>query len=355
MERVHQLVAEGTLDDEDDDFWAAHWMHIASAKVPLETKVAAYNTLQLRGAAYVNDCSIGCFYKICRADRAFVAELDLDADMLHCYRAYSIWIDDDVAALAKYDQEMTAFTDHSWSAHDRYFSVQEILQDILLNVDAPRCMRFLLQDQGVREVVLLKRWSPLVQRLVEELVQPTDRLDKWLLLAHGQSVKLIGMCVPDEELGAEWLKMLKRYPQILEGRMSAMFARKLHASATPEQNAEIKTEVLRALSNGWSNEGYFELAWLFGLLGPSYRKIQRRFLRYNVDLFPAFTFAMIVGVCDGYLKVTLPGIRAPRRRFFMIAMQLPMDLQALVSLRLWGRASTIIPREKFDRAFLAVS
>jgi hypothetical protein len=144
-----------------------------------------------------------------------------------------------------------------------------------------------------------------------------------------------------------------------------MFARKLYNLARPDQIAKVKSEVVATISAGESSDGCFELARLFGLLGPSYPKIRQCFRRNNVSLFPALTYAMIVAMCDGYLElprapkrffifVTRSGISESQRRFFTFIARLPMDLQALVSLRLWNHTTTVISSEKFNRALLAV-
>jgi hypothetical protein len=347
MERVHQLIAAGDLNTADDhDFWIDHWHHIASAKVPLATKVAAYHTLKHRDVTHVDDLSGTKLYEMALADRAFVAELNLNAGMRHRYRLCVICIDDDVAALARYFQEMTDAM--------RYDSLYQARLLILLEIKAPRCIRFLLQDQAIRISLTQWRMSPLAQRLTEELVQPSDHLCQWALVLFGQSVKLVGMCTKDEELVALWLKPFPIYPYIWCQWITVMFARKLHALATPEQSAKIKTKVLRTIIEEETNDGYFELAWLFGLLGPRYPKIQRRFRWYNVSLFPALIFAMIVALCDGYLEVTSPEITATQKRFFALVKRLPMDLQALISLRLYGQAVTVIRSDKFNRALLAI-
>jgi hypothetical protein len=344
MERVHQLLAAGVLDDEDFFFWMQHWHHIASAKVPRETKIAAYQTLKDRGIANINTTYYTRqLYNMVRADRAFVAALDLDKHMLLRYRECITWIEDDVAALARYDPTIER------AAHLRYSP-----SHTLMWTNAPRCIRFLLQDKGFREWVMREAMSPLTQQLAEELVQPTDQLDRVSLLVQGQSVKLIGMCVPDEELVHAWLVDLGGPRLVYCDYSSVPFLRKLHALATLDQRAEIKTKALWTISDGGSSYGCFELAWLCGLLGPAYPKVQECFLENNVPLFPAFTFAIIVAMCDGYLESKQQEITESQRRFFDVVMQLPMDLQALVSLRLWGRTSAVIRSETFDRAFLTI-
>jgi hypothetical protein len=202
-------------------------------------------------------------------------------------------------------------------------------------------------------MIIRKPLSPLTQRLAEELVQPTDCLLRDPLLAYGQSVKLIGMCVEDKEMVAEWLRILTGFTPIDREWVSIPFARKLYALTTPEQSTTIKTDVLHAINQGALCDGYFELAWLLGLLGSFDPTVQACFLRNNISAFPAFIFAMIVAMCDGYLKVAR-GITESQKRFFDCMARLPMDLQALVALRLWEYPSIVIPREKFDRAFLAI-
>jgi len=343
MERVHELVAAGTLNDEDISFWITFWHHIASAKVPLETKVAAYFAL-CQESININRARFIILYEMLRIDRAFVAELDLDKDTVDRYRVYIAWIDDDAAALARYYQKR--------SDHDRHKSLSYDISEKLIQIDAPRCTRFLLQDKAVRESVMREQMSPLAQRLVEEFVQSTDRLSRALLLMHGQSVKLIGMCVKDEALVEAWLKLgtvRTSWGLVCRRCVSVSFARKVHALATPDQRETIKAKVLGAIDKDTASDGCFELAWLLGL----YPKGRECFLRNNVTSFPAFTFAMIVAMCDGYLALA-EGLTETERRFFDFAARLPMDLQALVSLRLWGRASTVIQSDQFDRAFLTV-
>jgi hypothetical protein len=344
MERAHKLLAAGTLEAKDGNFWCRHWHHIASAKVPLEMKIAAYRALSHRGIVTINDVHFTKFYEMVLADRAFVAALDLDMTMMYCYRLCIIWIDDDGAALASYNPD---------PANDSYASMSENLTRILMKRNAPRCIRFTLQDVAHRESIMRERMPPLVQQLAEELVQPMDWLDRRSLLLHGQSVKLIGLCVPDDELVWLWLNLLESYPLKYHKDMSVPFVRKLHALATPYQRAAIKTKVLQAIPCTGADESCFELAWLFGLLGPFDPTVQACFLQRNVSLFPAFTFAMIVAMCDGYLDFRR-GIMEPQKRFFDFAMRLPMDLQALISLRLDGQASTVISSDKFHRAFLAI-
>jgi hypothetical protein len=360
MERVHQLVAAGNIAAEGDWFWIHHWHNIASAKVPLTAKVATYNVLKIRDVANVNTIHIEYFYKMVFADQAFVAALDLNACMLHRYRGCVILIDDDVEALAGYDQELS---ENNPFAGSSYFLRYEIWY-VLTTINSPRCMRFLLQDTEFRERVMMESMTPLVQRLVEELVQPTDWLNKDMLLLHGRSMKLIGMCVKDEELVADWLYTRQAYAYVCPvTSMSVLFGRKLYDLAKPDQIAKIKREVVATIFAGESSDGCFELAWLFGLLGSFDPKIQECFRQNNVSWFPAFTFAMIVAMCDGYLKLPRTPkrffmrrsvISEPQRRFFALVARLPMDLQALISLRLWGHTSTVISSEKFNRALLAI-
>jgi hypothetical protein len=349
MERAQQLIMAGTFKQEDDGFWRQNWPRIASAKVPLEKKVATYHTLKLRGVANINGVDYSDLYEMIRADRAFVTALDLARPTAYLFRVCVAAIEDDVAALASLDRESDAYGLEAGTAYLRKYDFYRTLMEI----DAPHCLRFLLRDKAFREFVVQWRMTPLVQRLVEELVQPTDHLQKWPLLSHGQSVKLIRMCVPDEELVAEWLPRFRKYPVMGSVSISVTFARKLHALATPNQHAAIKTEILRLLITTDLNKGCCELGWLFGLLGPFDPTVQVYFLKHHVRAFPAYTFAMIVAMCDGYLTMKR-GIKAPTRRFFALVMGLPMDLQALVALRLWGRTSTVIRREAFDRALLAI-
>jgi hypothetical protein len=344
MERVHQLVAEGTLDAVSNWFWINNWPHIASAKVPLEKKVAAYHALKIRNVTSINTVSVMGFYTMVCADRHFVAALELDAHQLHCYRVITMWLDDDVAALTAYHQ-IIAMDERSRTVG---------LRRILMVINPPRCMRFLLQDKIMRESIMRERMSPLAQQLVEEFAQPTDQFDIDLLFVHGQSLKLIGMCVPDEELVAEWLPSVKILNLIRRGDPSVILARKLHALATPDQIAEMTPPILHEIHSAMASDGCFELAWLLGLMVPFDSAVRACFLQNSVSTFPAFTFAMIVAMCDGYLEVMSSGITAPQKRFFDLVMWLPMDLQALVSLRLYGHTSTVIHREKFDRALLAI-
>jgi hypothetical protein len=351
MERVHQLVTAGNRDAADDhDFWSDNWHHIASAKVPLDTKVAAYKALNLRGVVDINNTFMTKdFYSMVVTDRAFVAALNLNARMLHRYRVCVIWIDDDAEALARYDQELS----EKDPAVERSYRIRYDIWYVLATINSPRCARFLLQDRAVREEVMQARMPPLVQQLVEELVQPTDRLDRWSLFMYGQSAKLIGMCAKDEELVAVWLKQIQAYPILINRYLSIMLARKLHALATPEQKVTIANKIMERIHADELTEGYFELVWLCGLLGSHNQMVRARFLKRNVRLFPAFTFAMIVAMCDGYLEAA-HGITGSQKRFFTLAMRLPMDLQSLLSLRLWGCTSSVIQGDMFNRALFAV-
>jgi hypothetical protein len=353
--RVHQLIAAGIIDAENEyDFWINHWHHIASAKLSLEMKIATYEALKLHTAADINLLYIVRFYEMMCADRAFVAALDMDAGMRYCYRVLSACLDDDVEALTRYSQELTDDGASAWDTHRNYYLLGYALIRVVMEINAPRCIRFLFQDKGLRELASYRRLPPLMQRLLEELVQPTDWLDKACLLYYGQSVKLMGMCVKDEELVEAWLSMFMTDPPSKRICPSVIVARKLHALATPEQSGTIRIAVLLTIyDEGGSSDGCFELASLFGLLGPCYPKVQECFLKNNVNWFPAFSFAMIVAMCDGYLGFKHE-ITTSQRRFFTLVARLPMDLQALVSLRLWGRAATVIQAEKFDRAFLAI-
>jgi hypothetical protein len=350
MERVHQLLAAGTITKARDDFWQYNWHHIASAKVPLETKVAAYKALNLRGVVDINNMfNTEDLYVMLLADQAFVAALDLDAHASYCYRVYMALTNDDVATLAKLEQELP---ENGPFAESSYCLRYEIWY-LLATLNASRCMRFSLQDRTFREAIMEQPLSPLEQRLVEELVQPTDRLNRRWLLVSSQSVKLIGMCVKDEELVEEWLKRFWSYAILSSRYMSVMFAHKLHALATPDQSVAIKNQILGRIHADTFTEGFFELAWLCGLLSPSYPTVQALFLKCTVCLFPAFTFAMIVALCDGYLEVARE-ITVSQRRFFTLMLRLPMDLQSLVSLRLWGHASTVIQSNKFTKALLTI-
>jgi hypothetical protein len=352
MERVHQLVAAGNLHAVTDDFWRQHWGHIASAKVPLETKVITYRALNHCGLADINEIFYTKdLYTMLRADREFVAALDLNVGTAYRCRVCIIWIDDDVATLVGMQQE-----DDTYDPATGYsYSLSYSLRNVFMKFDAPRCMRFLLQDKAFREATIQEQMSPLVQQLVEELVQPMDCLDRQALLENAQSVKLLEMCVNDEDLVAEWLSRFTQRPFIGRSYPSIMLARKLHALATPDQRARIKTYVSQMSTlEADLTDGCFELMWLCGLLGPSYPKVQKLFRKNNVGLFPACIFAMIVAMCDGYLVATRPKMLASQRRFFVLVARLPMDLQALVSLRLYGHASTVIQCENFDRAFLAI-
>jgi hypothetical protein len=356
MERVRRLIVDGNVNTESDYFWITHWHDIASVKAPLEAKVAAYKALNLRGVVNINNMfDTEAFYSMLLADPAFVTALDLDAHSSYRYRVYMTLTNDDVAALAKLEQEGNQYdpiTGKSYSLK----SPSVCLWSVLMKINAPQCARFLLQDRVSRESMTRYRMSPLALRLAEELVQPTDQLYKEALLISGQSVKLIGMCVKDEELVAAWYNMLRTSAFPSRGCTSVIFARKLYELATPEQKAKIKTEVLRVITYHKAGDGWFELAWLFGLLGPFAPTIQKHFLRNNVGLFPALTFAMIVAMCDGYLELAHPrtSALAPQRRFFALVTRLPMDVQALVSLRLWNRASTVIQSDMFNRAFLTI-
>ena len=351
MERVHQLVAAGNIDAETEHFWDDYWPHIASAKVPLATKVAAYNALKHRGFVDINTVFYSSeLYEMTRADRTFVAALDMNKDMAFQYHVFIMLIDDDVVALARYMQEI--YENPALSATDMPIFRRNTFQHIVANSNSQRCVRFLFQDKAFREVAMSRRMSPLTQQIAEEFVQPTDRLNRESLLSYGQSVKLIGLCVPDEELVEAWLDAYQ-YDDGDRIILSVPLARKLHMLATPEQSQEIKTNMLREIEQKGTYDGCFELVWLFGLLGPFDPAVQACFLKHNVTLFPAFTFAMIVAMCDGYLELAR-GITESQKRFFDCAMRLPMDLQALVALRLWGDASAVIRGEKFDRALLAV-
>jgi hypothetical protein len=362
-QRVHQVLAEGNLNAEGDRFWSGYWHHIASAKVPLETKVAAYEVLNLRGVANINNVLIATLYDMLLADRAFVAALDFDVYMTHCYRLLTICIDNDVAALAVYSKEMEDGGAFAWSIPTSYHLLKYGLRNALMKINAPCCLRFLFQDKGFRELVMAGRLSPFAQNLAEEFVQPTDQLIRHTLLEYGQSVKIIGMCVEDDELVAAWLAIFMINEPMDRRCPSVMFARKLYALATPDQTATIKTEIQRTIVEGRSSDGAFELAWLCGLLGPSYPQIQECFRRDNMSLFPALIFAMIVAMCDGYLELprapkrffmTYSGMPESERRFFTLVARLPMDLQALVALRLYDHTSIVIQSETFDRAFLAI-
>jgi hypothetical protein len=78
----------------------------------------------------------------------------------------------------------------------------------------------------------------------------------------------------------------------------------------------------------------------------------RAFSEYK-SLFPAMTYALIVGVCDGFFEVaTAAHVR--ERRFFDLVTKLPMDLQALVSLRMWAKTATVIGAMDFGVAFSIV-
>jgi hypothetical protein len=358
MERVHQLVATDNVDAKDADFWIDNWQHIASAKVTLETKVAVYKALRHRGVADISDIYVKDFYEMVRADRAFVAALDLSLALVHCYRLLIMWLDDDDAALTAYYRTIAENRPSPQSQLDlteNGYSMRNERLQILLQINPPRCMRFLLQDEAVRVAMTREQLSPLAQRLLEELALPTDRLNRKRLLLYGHSVKLIGMCVKDDELVAAWLAV--RYPDIppfSRRTLSATLARKLYALATPDQKETLKGNVSWELYYSRPSEGCFELAWLFGLLGPDDPKVQECFREYNVSLFPALTFAMIVAMCDGYLEAMRSRMSEAQRRFFTLAARLPMDLQAVVALRLYGRAATVIQGETFDRAFLAV-
>ena len=357
IKRAHRRIVEGTLDDADDFFWASTWHHIASAKVSLEAKIATYWKLRHRGVANINNCYPTGLYYLVLVDRHFVGALDLNMVNIHCYRLCIMWIDDDVEALIAYHQQLAE--DHTPLQRklnlpdDHYASVNHGLQEVLMMINRPRCMRFHLQEGSFREAAMCQQLSPLVQRLVEELVQPGDRLSREHLLVYGQSVKLIGMCVNDEELVAAWLMSAQTHHYASRRYMSIMFARKLYALATPDQRAMIADEVWHEIAEGGSNEGCFELAWLLGLVGPFDPIVQAWFLKNNAGLFPALTFAMIVALCDGYLE-TMHEITVSQKRFFKFVVRLPMDLQALVSLRLWGHTPTVIRGENFDRAFLVV-
>jgi hypothetical protein len=348
MERVHRLIAEGNFDAEKVSFWRDNWTHIASAKVPLETKFAAYHTLGFRDAAHVNNLSSTELYEMVLADRQFVAKLDLDDGMRSRYQLFIICLEDDITALAR---------DYPETTNDRYDFLKYARYLIVTEINAPRCIRFLLQDRDFRGWMTKWRLSPRAQRFIEELVQPTDDLCRKTLVWFGQSVKLVGMCVKDGELVAMWLKTFPTPPRVWSVTITVMFARKLHALATPEQRAPIKTRVLDAITAKEPSDGYFELAWLCGLLCPSepiYPRIRKRFLKSNVDLFPAFTFATVVAMCDGYLEVRSPGRTPSQERFFDLVVRLPMELQELVALKLWGQTATIIPSEKCNRAFLVI-
>jgi hypothetical protein len=347
MERVHQLVVAGTLSDEDNWFWGQCWPFIASAKVPLEKKIATYHALERRGIADFNAIRILDLYDMLRADRIFVAnfERDLNKGTATRYRLCIAWVEDDVAAFSKWYLDSDEYGSLDMQKYD--------IRHLTMKTNAARCIRFLLQEKVVREWVVQDPMTPLTQRLVEELIQPTDHLEKRSLLWCGQSMKLIGMCVSDDELVAEWLPLFTKADFENRGRLSVPFARKLYALATPEQRVVIRDEVAAMMTFSKPDEGCLELAWIFWLLAPFDTLIQQRLMRYDVSLFPAFTFAMIVGMCDGYLEVTSPEISESRRRFFTLMARLPMDLQALVSLRLYERTSTVIRREAFDRAFLA--
>jgi hypothetical protein len=349
MERAHRLLAEDNLDAPNVAFWSEHWPYIASAKVPLEKKVAAYRTLKLRDIADIRQVSSLQLYDMIRADRAFVAAVDLNISTSFTYHLYRMWIDDDVAAFAKYTQERTGGA----PTEARSILLQNSFDYVLSISNPPRCMRFLFEDKGTRELAMRHRMSPLMRQLVEELVQPTDQFNRWLLLRYGQSVKLIGMCVKDEELVEAWLNAHGVSVTGHRITLSVMLARKLHALATSEQRTKLEIEVLSEIMISESSDGVFELVWLFGLLGPSHPLIQECFLKNQVSAFPALTFAMIVAMCDGYLE-TAREITESQRRFFTFVARLPMDLQALVSLRLWKHTSTVIQGEKFDRAFLTI-
>jgi hypothetical protein len=351
MELVHQLITHGITRAEYDHIWCRHWHHIASAKVDLETKIATYQLLKVRGVVDINGSSIMGIYAMVIADRAFVSKLEMNDYTSYLYRVCVILFDDDVTELAKLDLKGEG-TDPTTGFHH---SLKYIIPCCALTKnDAPRCTRFLLQDEDFRRRVMWEHMSPLVQRLAEELVQPTDQVDKWQLLIHSQSVKLIGMCVKDEELVAEWLPRFRIYAAGCHVWPSVMLARKLHALATPAQRVGIATELFRRIPFTDSDEGCFEMTWLFGLVNPFIPPVQNHFLKHNVSLFPAFTFAMIVAKCDGYLEFARSGITWSQRRFFTLVGRLPRDLQALVALQLWERTSTVIRSDEFDRAFLAV-
>jgi hypothetical protein len=328
------------MDHVEDDSGEHIWLLAATNKMSLQEKVATYQALKHRGHANINHLLPMELYEMMLVDRVFVAALDMNDITSYRYRLFIMWIDDDVAALTRWYQNGDVSKDS--------------IICLLMKFDAPRCMRFLLQNEAFREWVMRTRMSPLVQQLAEELVQPTDQLCKEWLLIYGQSVKLIGMCVKDEELVVAWFSMFTKSLRIARSFPSVMLARKLHALATPDQREAIRIEVSHTIPCTELDEGCFEMAWLFGLLGPFNPPLQNHFLKYHVSLFPAFTFAMIVALCDEYLELLQPKITAPQRRFFALVMRLPMDLQALVALRMWGSASTVIQIEKFDKAFLTI-
>jgi hypothetical protein len=152
MERVHQLIVEDRLDAEDYNFWRFRWHFIASAKVTLETKIAAYYSLNRRGTADLYTLNDDFLYKMIRADRAFVVELNSREGkgmMNHCCRCIIV-IDDDAAAFARFLQELS----EGRSAAEKSHIFRHCLHSLLMKNNAPRCLRILFQDKAFREAAM---------------------------------------------------------------------------------------------------------------------------------------------------------------------------------------------------------
>jgi hypothetical protein len=328
MEYVAQLMLTQNLTAENGRFWWKNWPFIAAANVPLELKVATYYTLKERNDdVNINHVDFLQMYELVRCDRAFVAELDMNNKALKMYRACAAWQADDVVAL------------------NHLLDNEGYRVECLLLFDAPHCMRLLMGTAPFRKRVMRNRMSPMLQKIVEELVLPGEVPP--IVVKYGQSVKLAGMCAADAQLVGMWLKEISYIAGVnKEGTLSVSFARKVYALATPAQRLDIRGILWKAMNLATIDEGWFELARLDGLIGNP--TVAKHALTDYKSLFPAMVYAMIVGTCDGFFNVR---DTSAIKRFFVIAGRLPMDLQALVSLRGQKNPASVITATDFDVAF----
>jgi hypothetical protein len=182
--------------------------------------------------------------------------------------------------------------------------------------------------------------TALQRQLLEANIDQTDRSNQMNYLVRGDSIKIAELFYGDK-LVTSWLNTYR--VKLIHHETREVFAQSIVERALPEQRLVLGS----VLSNHTIVQDYeFAMA---RELGICYRpQIAIPMMRFYKTLFPALLFALMVGLCDGFF------VTHEVSRFFAIGRRLPMELQMLLCLRVYGRLGDNISVKDFNDAWTAV-